>query len=35
MHEIKRHNYEYEFDTTSEMAPAYVVRMVGQNKRVL
>lgn len=31
----KRHNYEYEVDTSSETAPANVVRMVGQSKRVL
>lgn len=31
----KRHNYEYEVDAASESAPANVVRMVGNNKRVL
>jgi 2-polyprenyl-3-methyl-5-hydroxy-6-metoxy-1,4-benzoquinol methylase len=31
----ERHNYEYEVDTASETAPANVVRMVGQNKRVV
>jgi len=31
----ERHNYEYEVDTASETAPANVVRLVGQNKRVL
>ena len=31
----KRHTYEYEVDTASETAPANVVRLVGQNKRVL
>src|SRR5574337_658980 len=31
----KRHNYEYEVDASSETAPANVVRMVGQSKRVL
>jgi 2-polyprenyl-3-methyl-5-hydroxy-6-metoxy-1,4-benzoquinol methylase len=31
----ERHNYEYEVDTTSQTAPANVVRLVGQNKRVL
>jgi len=31
----KRHNYEYEVDASSETAPANVVRMVGQGKRVL
>lgn len=30
-----RHNYEYEVDTSSETAPANVVRMVGRDKRVL
>jgi 2-polyprenyl-3-methyl-5-hydroxy-6-metoxy-1,4-benzoquinol methylase len=30
-----RHNYEYEVDPTSETAPANVVRLVGQHKRVL
>ncbi len=30
-----RHNYEYEVDTSSETAPANVVRMVGHDKRVL
>jgi 2-polyprenyl-3-methyl-5-hydroxy-6-metoxy-1,4-benzoquinol methylase len=29
------HNYAYEVDTSSETAPANVVRMVGQRKRVL
>lgn len=33
--EVKRHNYEYEVDTSSETAPANVARMVGKNKRVL
>ena len=33
--EVKRHNYEYEVDASSETAPANVVRMVGKNKRVL
>lgn len=31
----KRHNYEYEVDTSSETAPANVVRMAGRGKRVL
>jgi 2-polyprenyl-3-methyl-5-hydroxy-6-metoxy-1,4-benzoquinol methylase len=31
----KRHNYEYEVDSMSDTAPANVVRMVGQNKRVV
>lgn len=31
----KCHKYEYEVDITSETAPAHVVRMVGQSKRVL
>jgi 2-polyprenyl-3-methyl-5-hydroxy-6-metoxy-1,4-benzoquinol methylase len=31
----KRHNYEYEVDTTSQTAPANVVRLVGKDKRVL
>lgn len=31
----KRHTYEYEVDTASETAPANVVRLVGQRKRVL
>lgn len=31
----QRHNYEYEVDTTSRTAPAYVIRMVGRQKRVL
>jgi len=31
----QRHNYEYDFDPSSETAPANVVRMVGKNKRVL
>lgn len=31
----ERHNYEYEVDMSSQTAPAYVVRMVGENKRVL
>lgn len=31
----ERHNYEYAVDTTSETAPANVVRMVGQGKHVL
>jgi len=31
----QRHNYEYEVDPSSETAPANVVRMVGQSKRVL
>jgi 2-polyprenyl-3-methyl-5-hydroxy-6-metoxy-1,4-benzoquinol methylase len=30
-----RHNYEYEIDTSSKTAPANVVRLVGQRKRVL
>ncbi|HYQ72781.1 MAG TPA: class I SAM-dependent methyltransferase [Gammaproteobacteria bacterium] len=30
-----RHNYEYDVDLDGETAPARVVRMVGQNKRVL
>jgi 2-polyprenyl-3-methyl-5-hydroxy-6-metoxy-1,4-benzoquinol methylase len=30
-----RHTYEYEVDPTSDTAPANVVRLVGQNKRVL
>ena len=32
---IRRHNYDYDVDPTSETAPANVVRMVGQRKRVL
>ena len=31
----KRHNYEYDVDTDSESAPANVIHLVGQNKRVL
>ncbi len=31
----ERHNYEYHVDTSSETGPASVVRMVGQNKRVV
>lgn len=31
----KRHNYEYDVDAASGTAPANVVRMVGNNKRVL
>ena len=31
----KRHTYEYEVDLTADTAPARVVRMVGQQKRVL
>lgn len=31
----ERHNYEYQVDTSSETGPANVVRMVGQNKRVV
>ena len=31
----KRHTYEYEVDTTSQTAPANVVRLVGTGKRVL
>jgi 2-polyprenyl-3-methyl-5-hydroxy-6-metoxy-1,4-benzoquinol methylase len=31
----ERHNYEYDVDTSSETAPANVVRMVGHGKRVL
>ncbi len=31
----ERHTYEYEVDTASETAPANVVRLVGQHKRVL
>lgn len=31
----KRHNYEYDIDPTSATAPASVVRMVGEDKRVL
>lgn len=30
-----RHNYEYDIDVKSESAPANVVRLVGENKRVL
>jgi 2-polyprenyl-3-methyl-5-hydroxy-6-metoxy-1,4-benzoquinol methylase len=30
-----RHNYEYEVDTSSESAPANVIRMVGENKHAL
>lgn len=30
-----RHNYEYDVDTTSQTAPANVIRMVGRYKRVL
>jgi len=31
----ERHNYEYDIDLDGDSAPARVVRMVGQNKRVL
>lgn len=31
----KRHNYEYDVDSSSETAPANVIRLVGNNKRVL
>ncbi len=31
----ERHNYEYEVDTNSQTAPANVVRLVGNKKRVL
>jgi 2-polyprenyl-3-methyl-5-hydroxy-6-metoxy-1,4-benzoquinol methylase len=31
----KSHNYEYDVDTDSESAPANVIRLVGQNKRIL
>jgi 2-polyprenyl-3-methyl-5-hydroxy-6-metoxy-1,4-benzoquinol methylase len=31
----KRHNYEYDVDVESRSAPANVVRMVGQRKKVL
>ena len=31
----ERHKYEYQIDTRSGTAPAQVIRMVGQNKRVL
>lgn len=31
----QRHNYEYEVDSRSATAPAHVVRLVGQYKRVL
>ncbi len=31
----KKHNYDYEIDITSDTTPANVIRMVGQNKRVL
>jgi 2-polyprenyl-3-methyl-5-hydroxy-6-metoxy-1,4-benzoquinol methylase len=31
----QRHNYEYDVDTMSTTAPAYVVGMVGNHKRVL
>lgn len=31
----KRHTYEYDVDAASQTAPANVVRMVGNNKRVL
>ncbi|TFY90128.1 class I SAM-dependent methyltransferase [Pseudomonas kairouanensis] len=31
----QRHNYEYEVDSRSTTAPAHVVRLVGQCKRVL
>lgn len=31
----QRHNYEYAVDTASETAPANVVRLVGEGKRVL
>ncbi|MBN4061455.1 hypothetical protein JYT58_00930, partial [bacterium AH-315-G11] len=30
-----RHNYEYDVDIEGATAPACVVRMVGDNKRVL
>lgn len=30
-----RHIYEYEVNTSSDSAPAYVISMVGKNKRVL
>ena len=30
-----KHNYEYEVDTNSQTGPANVVRLVGQDKRVL
>lgn len=33
--EEARHKYEYNVDIQSETAPAYVARMVGENKRVL
>ena len=31
----RKHNYDYEVDTSSETAPSKVIRMVGNNKRVL
>lgn len=31
----KRHNYEYDIDLASTAAPAHVIKMVGDNKRVL
>lgn len=31
----KKHNYEYAVDTASQTAPANVVRLIGNNKRVL
>ena len=35
MNSNSRHIYEYEVDTLSDSAPAYVISMVGKNKRVL
>ncbi len=35
MEEENRHNYEYEVDLNGDTAPARVVRMIGQGKRVL
>lgn len=35
MEQQARHNYEYDVELESDTAPARVVRMVGQNKRVL
>lgn len=35
MKEENRHNYEYEVDLNGDTAPARVVRMIGQGKRVL
>ncbi len=32
---VNRHNYEYDVDLNTNTAPAYVVRMVGEDKRVL